>query len=157
VSGLDALVGSYSMQVASEPSYLAENFTAVPELFISFLVSVDTSSTATLVTIGRVSGAGSTVEVRISATRTLGITVENGGSGGGGSIPADGDTYRVGLHLQAGLVEIFRTTKDGAFGAPAARIMSAGVGAMSRLQLGIVSGPGWEMRFDNIRLDTRSF
>jgi hypothetical protein len=164
VGSADSLAGSYSMEATVDPSFVTENFVAVSELYATFLISVDPISSNGTVTIARIlSGPNaSSIEVAIGngATRNLIATQGLSTIGMGGFIPSDDQVYRIGLHARQGagngVIEVFVATKTGMFVTAVVSSTTATVATMARLQVGVISGAGSKMTFDDIRVDSRS-
>jgi hypothetical protein len=159
-----ALAGNVSMRVDKGISGIEVAFVAVNELYASFLMRVqNTSSTASpLLTFLPAATGGVLAELYgLGAQGALSIVVGGNPVASGGSI-GDGTIARIGVHLRqdasSSFVEVFLATGAAAFGMHVISATLPSLGGTVGARMGILANNGGlaKATFDNLLLDTRS-
>lgn len=163
-AGGSALAGNVSMKVDKGISGIQVGFVAVNELYASFLMRVqNTSSIATpvLTFLPAVTG-GTLAEIYgLGGQGALSLVVGGNPVASGGSI-GDGNIVRIGVHLRqdasSSFVEVFLASGAAAFAAPVISASTASLGATAGARMGILANNGGLPRatFDNLLFDARS-
>jgi hypothetical protein len=158
-----ALAGNVSMRVDKGISGIEVGFVAVNELYASFLMRVqNTSSTASpVLTFLPVTGGVLAELYGLGAQGALSIVVGGNLVASGGSI-GDGTIARIGVHLRqdasSSFVEVFLATGAAAFGMHVISATLPSLGGTVGARMGILANNGGlaKATFDNLLLDTSS-